>query len=149
MFSAFLVNDAICLALTPLVLDLTVRLRRDPVPYLLAVAMASNIGSAATITGNPQNIMIGSFSQIPYGAFAAALSPVAAIGLVLAFALIALCHPPEFWTRERLPRRPRGSISTGRWRVKSVLVAAGDDGRPFSPGCRRPSWRCVAGGSCC
>ena len=70
-FSAFLVNDTICLALTPLVLDLVVRLRRDPVPYLLAVAMASNVGSVATITGNPQNIMIGSFSRIPYGAFAA------------------------------------------------------------------------------
>ena len=46
--------------------------------------MASNIGSAATITGNPQNIMIGSFSHIPYGDFAAALAPVAAAGLVVA-----------------------------------------------------------------
>ena len=71
LFSAFLVNDTICLALTPLVLDLVLRLRRDPVPYLLAVAMASNVGSVATITGNPQNIMIGSFSRIPYGGFAA------------------------------------------------------------------------------
>jgi Na+/H+ antiporter NhaD/arsenite permease-like protein len=101
-FSAFLVNDTICLALTPLVLDLVTRLRRDPVPYLLAVAMASNVGSVATITGNPQNIMIGSFSGIAYGAFAAALSPVAAIGLVLTFALVALFHPAEFWTRARL-----------------------------------------------
>ena len=66
VFSAFLVNDAICLVLTPLVLDVAARLRRNPVPYLLAVAMASNVGSAATITGNPQNMMIGSFSQIPY-----------------------------------------------------------------------------------
>ncbi len=84
-------------------------------PYLLAVAMASNIGSTATITGNPQNIMIGSFSRIPYGGFAAALSPVAAIGLVLTFALMALFHPAEFWTRDRLaaPCRP---TPTGRWR---------------------------------
>jgi Na+/H+ antiporter NhaD/arsenite permease-like protein len=81
--SAFLVNDTICLALTPLVLDLVTRLRRDPVPYLLAVAMASNVGSVATITGNPQNIMIGSFSGISYGAFAGSLAPVAAIGLAL------------------------------------------------------------------
>src|SRR5208283_459510 len=61
VFSAFLVNDAICLVLAPLVLELTLSLRRNPVPYLLAVAMASNIGSTATITGNPQNMMIGSF----------------------------------------------------------------------------------------
>jgi di/tricarboxylate transporter len=54
LLSAFLVNDAICLVLTPLVVDLVRSLRRNPVPYLLAVAMASNIGSTATITGNPQ-----------------------------------------------------------------------------------------------
>ena len=57
-----------CLVLTPLVLEITETLRRNPVPYLLAVAMASNIGSVATITGNPQNMMIGSFSGIPYRA---------------------------------------------------------------------------------
>jgi Na+/H+ antiporter NhaD/arsenite permease-like protein len=61
VFSAFFVNDTMCLVLTPLVLEITGRLRRNPIPYLLAVAMASNIGSAATITGNPQNMMIGSF----------------------------------------------------------------------------------------
>src|SRR5271167_1504714 len=64
VFSAFLVNDAICLILAPLVLELTRAMGRKPLPYLLAVAMASNVGSTATITGNPQNIMIGSFSHI-------------------------------------------------------------------------------------
>ena len=97
VLSAFLLNDAICLVMTPIVLDIVVRLRRDPVPYLLAVAMASNIGSSATITGNPQNILIGSFSGMPYGSFAAALSPVAAAGLVLTFGLIVLLHPHEFF----------------------------------------------------
>jgi len=53
LFSAFLVNDAICLVLAPLVLELTRRMGRKPLPYLLAVAMASNVGSTATITGNP------------------------------------------------------------------------------------------------
>jgi Na+/H+ antiporter NhaD/arsenite permease-like protein len=67
IFSAFLLNDAICLVMTPLVVDVVRRLERNPVPYLLAVAMAANIGSAATITGNPQNILIGSFSGISYG----------------------------------------------------------------------------------
>lgn len=96
VFSAFLVNDAICLVLTPLVLELTVRLKRQPMPYLLAVAMASNVGSVATITGNPQNIMIGSLSGIPYARFALTLGPVALIGLVLTAGLIALLHRTEF-----------------------------------------------------
>lgn len=123
LFSAFLVNDTICLALTPLVLDLVLRLRRDPVPYLLALAMASNVGSVATITGNPQNIMIGSFSHIAYGSFAAALAPVAAIGLIIAFALIALFHPAEFWTRERLRAAPAPAHAYRPLVVKTGVVA--------------------------
>jgi hypothetical protein len=54
--------------LAPLVLELTLAPGCRPVPYLLAVAMASNVGSTATITGNPQNMMIGSFSHITYTA---------------------------------------------------------------------------------
>ena len=96
VFSAFLVNDAICLVLAPLVLELTLGTGRKPMPYLLALAMGSNIGSTATITGNPQNIMIGSFSQIPYVRFAAVLAPVAAVGLALTVALIVVAHRAEF-----------------------------------------------------
>jgi Na+/H+ antiporter NhaD/arsenite permease-like protein len=102
-FSAFLVNDTICLVMTPLALEIVTRFKRDPVPYLLAIAMASNVGSTATITGNPQNMIIGSLSHIPYGTFAAALWPVAAAGLVLTALLIALVYRNEFLTRERLP----------------------------------------------
>jgi Na+/H+ antiporter NhaD/arsenite permease-like protein len=121
-FSAFLVNDAICLALTPLVLDFVTRLRRNPVPYLLAVAMASNVGSTATITGNPQNIMIGSFSQIPYTTFSGALWPVAAVGLVLVIILIALFFPAEFWTRERLQGEAQWARVHQPLLIKSLLV---------------------------
>jgi Na+/H+ antiporter NhaD/arsenite permease-like protein len=121
-FSAFLFNDTICLALTPLVLDLVVRLRRDPVPYLLAVAMASNVGSVATITGNPQNIMIGSFSAIPYTAFAAALTPVAAIGLVLTFALISAFHRTEFWSEAAPDATPMPAHIHQPLMLKSVLM---------------------------
>ena len=96
IFSAFLVNDAICLVLAPLVLELTLRMGRKPIPYLLALAMASNVGSTATITGNPQNIMIGSFSHIPYMKFTLALMPVALIGLVITVGLVALFHREEF-----------------------------------------------------
>ena len=96
VFSAFFVNDTMCLVLTPLVLDITTHLRRNPVPYLLAVAMASNIGSVATMTGNPQNMLVGSFSGIHYRDFAAALSPVAAAGLVAVVLVIALAYRSEF-----------------------------------------------------
>lgn len=124
-FSAFLVNDTICLVMTPLVLDLVMRLKRNPIPYLLAIPMASNIGSTATITGNPQNMIIGDLSHIPYGAFAAALWPVAAAGLVLTVILIALGYRREFLTRERLPAVIPGPARHHRPLVlKSLLVTA-------------------------
>jgi Na+/H+ antiporter NhaD/arsenite permease-like protein len=96
VFSAFFVNDTMCLVLTPLVLEITGTLRRNPVPYLLAVAMAANIGSVATITGNPQNMMIGSFSGIAYRDFLASLAPVAAAGLILAVVFILAGYRREF-----------------------------------------------------
>jgi Na+/H+ antiporter NhaD/arsenite permease-like protein len=122
IFSAFLVNDAICLVLAPLVLELTLRMGRKPVPYLLAVAMASNVGSAATITGNPQNIMIGSFSQIPYTTFALALGPVALVGLVITVGLVALFHREEF-AGSGLMTPVKANIRVDRVLVARALLA--------------------------
>ncbi len=79
VLSAFLVNDVVCVALTPLVLELCRRLKRPPIPYLVGLATASNVGSVATITGNPQNMIIGSLSQISYLRFAGRLAPVALV----------------------------------------------------------------------
>lgn len=89
LLSAFLVNDVVCLALGPIVLSLARRIRRDPAPYLVALATAANVGSTATITGNPQNMIIGGLSHVPYGTFAARLAPVAGVGLVLDYAILA------------------------------------------------------------
>ena len=123
-FSAFLVNDTICLVMTPLVLDLLQRLDRDPVPYLLAVAMASNAGSVATITGNPQNMIIGSLSHISYGTFAAALAPVAVASLVLVVVLIAAFYPREFLTRRGFaPIDPGVARYHKPLVIKSVAIA--------------------------
>ena len=124
LLSAFLVNDTICLVMTPLVLEIVVRLRRDPVPYLLAIATASNIGSVATITGNPQNIIIGSLSHIPYGVFAATLAPVAAAGLVIAVLLIALGFRSEFLTRARFEKIDLPTHYHGPLLIKTVLIMA-------------------------
>jgi Na+/H+ antiporter NhaD/arsenite permease-like protein len=92
ILSAFLVNDVVCVALTPLVLNLCQRLKRPPIPYLVGLATASNVGSVATITGNPQNMIIGSLSHISYLRFAGRLAPVALFGLLLNFAVVALVY---------------------------------------------------------
>ena len=123
IFSAFLVNDAICLVLAPLVLDLTLRMGRNPKPYLLAVAMASNVGSTATITGNPQNIMIGSFSRIPYTHFFLTLGPVALAGLAITVALVALFHRAEFAGRGQITA-VKPHIRVNRVLVLRALLAS-------------------------
>jgi Na+/H+ antiporter NhaD/arsenite permease-like protein len=135
VFSAFFVNDTMCLVLTPLVLEITRRLRRNPIPYLLAVAMASNIGSVATITGNPQNMMIGSFSGISYRAFAAALAPIAAVGLVLTAAVIAALYRSEFRGENRLElEHPKFAVHRGlMWKAvaaSAVMIVLFFAGRP-------------------
>jgi Na+/H+ antiporter NhaD/arsenite permease-like protein len=99
LLSAFLVNDAICLVMTPLIVEMARSSQRNAVPYLLAVAMGSNIGSVATITGNPQNMIIGSISHIPYADFAAVLSPVAVVGLLLTATLIGLFYRRDLGVR--------------------------------------------------
>jgi len=123
VFSAFFVNDTMCLVLTPLVLEIAVALRRNPVPYLLAVAMAANIGSVATITGNPQNMMIGSFSGIAYRDFLASLAPVAAIGLILAVAFIFFSYRREFASAEKVTVEQPTIQVDRRLMWKSIAVA--------------------------
>jgi Na+/H+ antiporter NhaD/arsenite permease-like protein len=122
LLSAFLVNDTICLVMTPLALDLAMQLKRNPVPYLLAIATASNIGGVATVTGTPQNIIIGSLSHVPYSAFAATLAPLAAIGLVITTLLIALVYRSEFFTRERLQKTALPAHYHGPLLLKTVTV---------------------------
>jgi Na+/H+ antiporter NhaD/arsenite permease-like protein len=65
-------------------------MRRRPLPFLFALATASNIGSTATIVGNPQNILIASVSHVSYIEFAAHLGPVALIGLFVDWAVLEL-----------------------------------------------------------
>jgi len=92
LLSAFFVNDIVCLVMVPFVLSIARRMRLQPLPYLLAVATPSNIGSVATITGNPQNMLIGSFSGIRYYDFLFHLAPVAIAGLFLDWAVLHLVH---------------------------------------------------------
>lgn len=88
ILSAVLVNDVVCLFMAPLLLEVCRRMKVNPVPYLLALATAANIGGVATITGNPQNMLIGTSSGIGYRDFLFHLGPVALIGLFIDWAVL-------------------------------------------------------------
>jgi len=123
--SAFLVNDAICLVMTPIVMQVVRALGRNPLPYLVATAAASNCGSVATITGNPQNMVIGAVSKITYAAFSVALAPVAAFGLVAVVVVVWLAFRTEFARDgDFQPHLKPGRMHPGQV-VKAVLVCVG------------------------
>jgi Na+/H+ antiporter NhaD/arsenite permease-like protein len=67
--SAFLTNDIVCLAFTPVIITAVIARSLNPVPYCIACAVSANIGSAATIIGNPQNMLIGQTGALGFGAF--------------------------------------------------------------------------------
>lgn len=96
VLSAFFINDTLVLMLTPIVLDVTLAASLNPVPYLIALATSANIGSMATIIGNPQNILIGASSGMDFGTFSAALGPPAVIVLALSYLAIVLLFPKDF-----------------------------------------------------
>lgn len=90
ILSALLVNDTVCLMLTPLVVLVMVRGKLPLTPYLLALAMSANLGSAATLVGNPQNMIIGKLSGIPFLRFSASLLPAAMIGLAVQYLVLRI-----------------------------------------------------------
>jgi Na+/H+ antiporter NhaD/arsenite permease-like protein len=96
VFSAIFLNDTIALMMTPLVLELALALRRNPLPYLVALVTAANVGSVAAITGNPQNMLVGISSGIPFVQFTAALAPIALAGLFVIWAVMVMVYRTEF-----------------------------------------------------
>lgn len=90
LLSALLVNDTICLMLTPLVVAVIARGKLPLPPYLLALAMSANLGSAATLVGNPQNMIIGHLSHIPFVRFSISLLPAAVAGLAIEYAVLRI-----------------------------------------------------------
>jgi Na+/H+ antiporter NhaD/arsenite permease-like protein len=86
--SAVLANDIVCLAMAPLLVEGCSRRRLDPVPFLLALACAANVGSAATLIGNPQNMLIGQRLNLSFAGYLLDAAPPAVLGLGVVWAVI-------------------------------------------------------------
>lgn len=122
LLSAVFSNDIVCLAMAPMLAGTCVRKRLDPLPFLLALACAANIGSALTLIGNPQNMLIGETLKLPFGAYTLeALLPVV-------LSLVALW----FWLKRSLitaapqaDAQPVEIVVLDRWQsAKGLAVAA-------------------------
>jgi Na+/H+ antiporter NhaD/arsenite permease-like protein len=74
--------------LTPLIIAVIRRGKLPLLPYLIALATSANIGSVATLVGNPQNMIIGHFSHIPFAQFSRSLAPAAIVGLAIELVIL-------------------------------------------------------------
>ncbi|MBI2872456.1 MAG: anion transporter [Chloroflexi bacterium] len=120
--SAFLVNDVVVLLFTPVVIQACRLARVNPIPYLIGEAMASNIGSTATIVGNPQNMLIGVASGISFPRFFAYLAPVAAVSTLLLLAVLWAFYRKEMARRVTDPQDPPGGGGATAVAVARPLV---------------------------
>ncbi|WP_370679258.1 anion transporter [Comamonas sp. GB3 AK4-5] len=90
VLSAVFSNDVVCLAVAPVLVQACLRQRLNPVPFALALACAANIGSAATLIGNPQNMLIGQSLSMSFVGYAADAALPVLLGLALTWVLIVL-----------------------------------------------------------
>ena len=123
--SAFLVNDAVVLLFTPVIIVLCRSAGLNPVPYLIAEILASNAGSAMTMTGNPQNMLIGMNSGIGYSEFLLRLFPVGILSMVVIVLVIRTMYASEFLNRGKLNFGGEGfqyNFRSMKWSVSVFLM---------------------------
>lgn len=126
LLSALFLNDTICLMFTPFLINLLDSLKRNPLPYLVALATAANIGSTATLTGNPQNMIVGIASGISYLDFTLALAPIALLSMGIIWLVLVKMYPRELRSGQRFdsPQLDAQEISRPLL-VKTLIVTAG------------------------
>ena len=124
--SAVLANDIVCLAMAPVLVGGCARRGLDPVPFLLALACAANVGSAATLIGNPQNMLIGQTLDLSFAGYLADALVPAALGLVIVWWVVARAYKGR-WRREvAIERAERRLPAFDAWQTTkgSVVLAA-------------------------
>jgi Na+/H+ antiporter NhaD/arsenite permease-like protein len=123
--SAFLVNDAVVLFITPLIISLCKSGQLNPIPFLIAEILAANTGSLMTMTGNPQNMLIGINSGIPYAEFLLRLIPISLLGLVIIILVIRLLYNKTFSQKNNLTFDKNAFQYNFRSMQWSVIILAG------------------------
>ena len=123
VLSALLANDIVCLAVAPLLLEGCARRGLAPLPYLLALACAANVGSAATLIGNPQNMLIGQTLRLSFTGFLADALVPSALGLALVWGLVHLSVRGRWASATSVPAVEAPELD--RWQTaKGLLVLA-------------------------
>ncbi len=124
VLSALLANDIVCLAMAPVLVEGCIRRRLDPIPFLLALACASNVGSALTLIGNPQNMLIGESLGLSFGGYLLDASVPSLVGLGVVWIVIVHSVNGRWETSDRVAPVVE-SPSFDRWQTAKGLVVIG------------------------
>ncbi len=121
--SAVLVNDVVCLAMAPVLVEGCARRGWDPMPFLLGLAAAANIGSAATLIGNPQNMLIAQKLSLSFSAYLFLALPVVLASLLVLWLVLVWRQRGEWYRHTPIPQVAAPSFS--RYQTgKGVVVLA-------------------------
>ena len=123
--SAVLNNDIVCYAFTPIVSIALLRQRINPVPFLIALALASNLGAAATLIGNPQNMMIGEVAHLSFGGYLLwSLAPVV-FSLAAAYGIIWWLSRKYFYNHLSAPATTQKEFPQAAYPLDRLHAAKG------------------------
>lgn len=122
--SAVLANDVVAYAMTPMLCRGLLARGLDPRPYLIALAGAANAGSAGTLIGNPQNILIGQVGGLDFWRFMAACGVPALLGLACVFATVALVWRGRLALPGKAPGLPSSAAPDRRQTGKALAATA-------------------------
>ena len=136
LLSAVFLNDTVCLVFVPLVLAALEPLGVRPLPYLLGIAFAANVGSAMTITGNPQNMLIGISSGIAYRDSSLMLAVPSLGGLAIVYGVLAVMFRRDLRSRSRRQLRPTGRAASIAASSRARWCCSAARSRRGSPACR-------------
>jgi Na+/H+ antiporter NhaD/arsenite permease-like protein len=127
LLSAILANDIVCFAFTPVLALSLIEGKLNPLPFLIALAVSSNIGSAATIIGNPQNMLIGQTGHLDFARFFSWCSPPALLALFAGYLIILWIYRHRIYdqgqktyAQRRQPRQP-----FNKWQTSKGIFAVG------------------------
>lgn len=145
VLSAMLANDIVVFAMTPLLCVGLERRGLNPKPFLLALAGAANAGSAATVIGNPQNILIGQVGHLGFLPFFAVCGVPALISLGLVFLVVAYLFRDQLRPDSGLGPVTVAAVVDSRQAWKGVIAVAVLVAMFVSPVPRAASAMAVAG----
>lgn len=128
--SAVFSNDVVCLAMSPVIAEICLARRLNPIPFLIGLACSANIGSAVTLIGNPQNMLIGQILNLSFGRYLMVTSIPVGLSLLVTWCLIVASRCQQGWITTTSSTQLAESSRDGEdapidlWQTSKGLVVA-------------------------